>query len=231
MSLPDLQSTPTHYDSLKISSNATSEQIKAAYRSMVMNHHPDKQPSNVNNAANITDSSSIALLNAVPATEVEGGDSNIEEKPEWKVNGKEDDVSTQALTTFHQIQAAYQCLRDPHKRRLYDESLTRKEEQKEWKCNGALVVNLSEMECDICCVVDEEDDIGVDGAPLQKMWFHPCRCGDSFQIFQEDMLKSINYYDHPSLGCESDILTDRTWQCESCSLAIRINVDMETNNT
>ncbi|KAL7543082.1 hypothetical protein ACHAXR_012407 [Thalassiosira sp. AJA248-18] len=128
------------------------------------------------------------------------------------------------------MQAAYQCLRDPAKRRKYDEVLRRNEEREEWKWKGSLEVNLSEMECDLCCVVDEdnsdeEDDATGDEDTLEKVFFHPCRCGDTFQIVQEELQESISKTGTP--WDKNAMFTDRVWQCESCSLTIRINVDID----
>lgn len=91
------------------------------------------------------------------------------------------------------------------------------------------------MECDWCCVVDEEssdddheEDITsvADGdMPLQKAFFYPCRCGDTFQVIQEELLESID--DTKSDPIDKDnIFTNRVWRCESCSLMIRIHIDI-----
>eukprot|EP00584_Thalassiosira_punctigera_P012620 CAMPEP_0172572346 /NCGR_PEP_ID=MMETSP1067-20121228/134772_1 /TAXON_ID=265564 ORGANISM="Thalassiosira punctigera, Strain Tpunct2005C2" /NCGR_SAMPLE_ID=MMETSP1067 /ASSEMBLY_ACC=CAM_ASM_000444 /LENGTH=254 /DNA_ID=CAMNT_0013364867 /DNA_START=105 /DNA_END=866 /DNA_ORIENTATION=+ len=222
-----LGSEKTHYDVLGISPAATSEQVKVAYRSLIVRCHPDKLPSDLNNNEDKSDAHEDKQISeGLAAIDMDDDDEEVydendennkleadqstsiaHDSPHLFVSNKEErEISSQKTTSFHQIQAAYHCLHDPHKRRQYDASISRKEEREEWKLRGALQVNLSEMESDLCCVLDEEDpdeENGIDqetrcdeatgtGAlPVQKVFFYPCRCGDTFQIVEEELLESI----------------------------------------
>ena len=296
----------TYYDILHISPTATYDEIKSAYRSLIVRCHPDKLKSltkhnthdtkysegvrDLENGLSSIDmdddgendevdvlegadghdddetnnSSSRENQRARPTTQIkaqteslaDGASSFITTSPLSDTTQKSAETSNVA---FLHIQAAYQCLRDPHQRRQYDERLNRKEERKEWVWKGATEVDLSGMEWDWCRVVEQEEsdgddngeveaDYGVDDKnggcsenreqtsiptypSLQKVFFHQCRCGDSFQIVQDELLDSIIEFDninknknHESSG---KIFTNRVWQCDSCSLSIRIHVDMD----
>mmetsp|Transcript_16062 Transcript_16062/g.29042 ORF Transcript_16062/g.29042 Transcript_16062/m.29042 type:complete len:273 (-) Transcript_16062:90-908(-) len=253
-------SNETHYEVLQISPAATQEEIKIAYRSLVVGCHPDKLPpirKNESNHNHAYEETQISVgMSAIDIDDEDDESENDNNKPGTDKsasitidsaqptavpNAEEKETTSIQQTKFHQIQAAYHCLRDTDKRRQYDESISRKEERLGWKLRGALQVNLSEMECDWCCVVDEENSDDDDGAdqsisgddgsdagtsPLQKVFFHPCRCGDTFQVFQEELLESVSNANICSLD-KIDVLTHRVWQCESCSLTIQIHVDID----
>lgn len=241
----------THYDVLQISQTATSEEIKAAYRSLIIGCHPDKMPSILKNNWDHADAckgKEFLISERLSAIDIDDegetnhesdnhhdkeGDISVECEVNQSMPNSEEEES-QHTTAFHQIQTAYFCLRDSNKRRQYDESISRKEARNKWKWKGALEVNLSEMDCDWCCVIDEDnsddeeehiDDTDGD-MPLQKVFFHPCRCGDMFQVVQEELLESINDTTSDSI-VKIDTFTNRVWQCESCSLTIRIHVDVD----
>ena len=254
-------SKQTHYDILKIKQSATQEEIKFAYRSLIINCHPDKQSANNTDKEeeNITceeviDSLGLSAIDIDEDTNEDTNDnSQIDDtqsnknkqtiisssKTESISNTIEEKEQEETRLLFHNIQAAYNCLRDPMKRRQYDEHISRNDEKESWKLKGAIEVNLSEMECDWCCVVDENDGNDSDNTDdesnrggsithdindddLQKVFFHPCRCGDTFQIVKEELLESID-----DTKCSEGIvlLTNRVWQCDSCCLTIRIHVD------
>jgi len=71
---------------------------------------------------------------------------------------------------------------------------------------------------------DDNSNTG-DEEGLQTVFFHPCRCGDTFQVFQEEVVTSIGDAKESTDG----LFTNRVWQCESCSLTIRIHVDIDLN--
>lgn len=249
-------SKQTHYDILQVSNSATPDEIKASYRILVVGCHPDKVPPVPNKDMSQNDASSDVLVSkGLAAIDLDDDDDEEEEndiaciKSDVANTGEtsalatdkaepiqysepiiESEESTSIL--FHQLQAAYKCLSDPTKRRQYDESINRKGERDTWKFRGATEVNLSEMDSDMCCIVDEDssddevDSADGEGAPLEKVYFHPCRCGDTFQVVQEELLESIS----AAAKRKTDIgLTDRVWQCESCCLTIRINVDIDVD--
>ena len=256
-----------HYEVLKVSHTATQEEIKSAYRSLIKGCHPDKLQTITKNDEQDSSNTVHKVSEGLSAIDIDGDDEEHEDEDDMnnestnydinetnmcnnnytsesadqpiKSNAKdvEDISSTQHTNAFHQIQAAYNCLRDPIKRRQYDEYLSRNEEREEWKWKGAIEVNLSEMECDWCCVVDEEDDSNTEkedddengtsrggDETLQKVFFHPCRCGDTFQVVREEIVESIK---DVKFSVNEIVLTNRVWQCDSCSLKIQIHVDMK----
>jgi curved DNA-binding protein CbpA len=241
-------SRQTHYDVLQISQTATAEQIKAAYHSLALRCHPDKLqaiPKNVDRAIRETKKSeAFSAIDIDDEDEIydksthdchnENTDEPSSIAAEFDLSEHpctEEEASTQP-TIFHHIQTAYNCLRDPGKRDEYDRSMSRIEEREERKWKASSSVNLSEMECDLCCVVDEGNSdcestdkcAAENDADLYRVYFHPCRCGDTFQVVEEELresIKSVKKWDNQG------ILTSRVWQCESCSLTIRIHIDID----
>jgi len=217
-----------------VSTRATPDEIKKAYRALVVQCHPDKlAPSSSSCDFNYTKSSSdYSFKISKGLADIDLDDDEDEDEidfdcvdKEQLLTMKEQDLSshtksqeeiTKAAQAFHEIHTAYECLRDPKKRIQYDQSLSRDEERKEWKNKGATEVNLSDLESDMCCVINEDDgESGSSGShdELQRVYFYDCRCGDTFEIFEEELLEPTS--------CE------RVWQCESCSLGIRIVVDVD----
>ncbi|KAL7472306.1 hypothetical protein ACHAXS_012632 [Conticribra weissflogii] len=277
----------TFYDVLQISRNATPDEIKAAYRSLILCFHPDKslqsgpissETTNENavNEGNSMYMSSLELkLCAIDLDDddVDGdvGDfqcnngmdvaaykplinstSQIPSLPDHSLNNQNNLSPSSTMKqqevgennkTFLEIQAAYNCLRDSCKRREYDESLRRDQERDKWRYNGAVEVRLSEMEYEYCCVEYEDESNGHDTTSkknqsvedyetqsnldqLQKVYFYPCRCGDTFQITIDELRESL-IEDNSISGNFNRILSDCVWQCDSCSLSIRIHVDKD----
>ena len=255
MPLATSSSKQTHYDILNIPQTAPQEEIKFAYRSLIINCHPDKQSANntdkeeeINTCEDVIDSLGLSAIDIDEDTNEDTNDNSqiqknkqttISSSKTESISNAEEEKQQEETRLFHNIQAAYNCLRDPMKRRQYDEHISRNSERSEWKLKGAIEVNLSEMECDWCCVVDEDDDNDSDNTDdesnrggsithnindddLQKVFFHPCRCGDTFQIVKEELLESI---DDTKYSEDIVLLTNRVWQCDSCCLTIRIHVD------
>lgn len=221
----------THYDVLHVSTTATPDEIKKAYRALVVRCHPDKlapssSSSDVNDSKASSDYSfkiSKGLADIDLDDDEDDDEINVDCVDEEQLTTKAQELSsytkteeeiTKAAQAFHEIHKAYECLRDPMKRIQYDQSLSRDEERKEWKKKGATEVNLSDLESDMCCVVNEdESESSGSHDELQRVYFYDCRCGDTFEIFEEELLEPTS--------CE------RVWQCESCSLGIKIVVDVD----
>ena len=222
----------THYDTLHVSTTATPDEIKKAYRALVVRCHPDKlAPSSSSCDFDDTKSTcerSFTVSKGLADIDLDDDDydeNSVDCVDKEQLTTKEQEQSsptkteeeiTKAAKAFHEIHTAYECLRDPIKRMQYDQSLSRDEERKEWRKKGATEVNLSDLESDMCCVVNEEDnDSGRSGSDdeLQRVYFYDCRCGDTFEIFEEELLESTS--------------SEHVWQCESCSLGIRIVVDVD----
>lgn len=224
----------THYEVLHVSTTATPDEIKKAYRALVVRCHPDKlAPSSSSCDFNDTKASSdfsFKISKGLADIDLDDDDEdddeiNVDCVHKEQLTTKEQELSshtktkeeiTKAAQAFHEIHTAYECLRDPKKRIQYDQSLSRDQERKEWKKKGATEVNLSDLESDMCCVVNEDyDESGSSGShdELQRVYFYDCRCGDTFEIFEEELLEPTS--------------SERVWQCESCSLGIRIVVDVD----
>lgn len=227
----------THYDVLQVSHTATMDEIKAAYRSLIIGCHPDKLTSvhskdilrnHDDNEAILSATLSVIDIDDDDDDKRDTGRNHSSKLPmqhvaKIQMNSADDKLVEHNATMFHELQAAYHCLHDPENRRQYDETISRTGERVEWKWKGASAVKLSDMECDWCCVVDEGNRDTDDDTTLQKIFFHPCRCGDTFQVFPEEIMESVDdakYF--PDIS-----FTNRVWQCESCSLTIRIEIDIE----
>ncbi len=109
-----------------------------------------------------------------------------------------------AESAFQRIQIAWECLRDERKRSKYDDSLRRIREKNSSMLSKAESVKLSEMTCELCDVEDEEEDQHLPRDP-QKLYCYDCRCGDVFEILEEDLKQESNL-----------------WECQSCGLSIHI---------
>lgn len=242
----------THYDVLRIPQTATPEEIKTAYRSLIISCHPDKVPLVPKNDKDGKSSKEdLYISEGLSAIDIDDEDEMCDDKDTTRTmqstpksdeivqpivptnTNNEEEALTTNTTTFHQLQTAYQCLRDESKRRQYDETIRRNAERKEWKRKGALEVNLSEMECDWCCVIDEgdsDDEDSDEDAPLKKVYFHQCRCGDAFQILREELLESVLNGNTDVTPIINGVSSERVWQCESCSLKICINIDIKIDD-
>jgi DnaJ-domain-containing protein 1 len=217
---------PSHYDILHVSPTATNEEIKRAYRSLVVHCHPDK--ASVCNDVSVTShiAQEVSLIDIdddtagsnhnehlINCIEQLNKESKKQEEqplhtPEF-TNETADENDT--ATTFHQIQAAYSILRNPIKRQNYDASLQRMREKETWDTLGALEVNLGEMEREECSILYDESKKEM----IQTVYFHECRCGHTFEIVEDELIVDEQY------------VNNRVWQCESCSLAIKIIVDVD----
>ncbi len=180
----DLNSARTHYEILGVDEKADFDTIKRAHRKLALRYHPDKQ----RRAAN----------------ENEGG------------GGEDDTTDTTSSKLFSKIQTAWECLSDQSKRVEYDESLNLLRERSAEDIIKAQVVKLSEMQCEVCDIADDEEDTENAGDCIepktQNLYSYMCRCGDYFEILEEE-LKS-----------KSDESQGNIFVCQSCSLSINIMV-------
>jgi DnaJ domain len=114
-----------------------------------------------------------------------------------------DDANRNATYDFVQIQTAWECLRDPTARRIYDETLHQQQQElyKEEKIirqqkQNSVKIYLSECRCSIssadCCLRDKQessieftDSDGYDSAAVVVLdWIYQCRCGYDLYVAQ-----------------------------------------------
>ncbi|KAL7484543.1 hypothetical protein ACHAW6_010182 [Cyclotella cf. meneghiniana] len=251
---PATHHPPSHYEILRISHTATEGEIKQAYRSLVVRCHPDKKLTTHHcddatsscrhgkdehawSLVDIDDDETQICTGDVDdvSTDNRGCSSLERETNERSGSASEDEeeyfnstVHTDSeqrrqqrqnndfSSEFHQIQTAYNTLRDVNKRAAYDESLQRLKDRDRWVNTGAMEVNLSEMESDVCCVMygDNDNSDAEREDLIQTVYFYQCRCGDTFEIVREELVEGLR-------------MGRAIWRCASCSLAIRICVDVD----
>lgn len=126
---------------------------------------------------------------------------------------------------FKRIQEAWECLRNPTQRRMYDDHLDRTIFRGE-QDGSCTIVNLSEMKTELCeieIVEDEEENFndisqGKDRIDsLVKVYIHTCRCGDQYEVLDEDL-----DFTSPNKN---------VFQCNSCTLSIIVNCDICGDNS
>lgn len=177
----------THYEILGVQENADFATIKNAHRKLALRFHPDK----------------IVARKGISSNGSDGG-----------VDNNENDE------TFKIIQTAWECLSDEKRRSEYDDALSRTRERDDGNIIKAQNVKLAEMTFEICDVADDvgdgsdhgEDEImNYDGVgQAQKLYSYKCRCGDTFEMLEEE----LNF----NVGSQSNNI----FQCESCSLLINV---------
>lgn len=225
----------SHYVVLGISPAATYEEIKKAYRSLVVKCHPDKIPTeltskqlidaahmlsleDIDDEIDLTTEDAQTSIDAYNTTchepqnpsDLEG---NGLKGPCQSPTNQCSKLKDEENISFHKIQIAYNILRDPIKRQEYDASLQRIREKETWASDGAIKVNLSELEKEVCSILyDEESEEEV----LQTVYFYECRCGHTFEIVEGDLIEELNSGKYQVV-----------YQCEGCSLSIKIKIDTE----
>ncbi|GLE02409.1 hypothetical protein PINS_up011247 [Pythium insidiosum] len=117
---------------------------------------------------------------------------------------KQGERANEAL--FLRVQAAYEVLRDPTARVEYDkqlaqDALCRQRDVEDVRIADEIAV--SEMEREE--IVDEE--CGDDGDARVVVYSHQCRCGDAYEITQEELEDGVDIV--PCNGCSLNIRVRR----------------------
>jgi len=141
--------------------------------------------------------------------------------------------SNETAAAFRKIQLAWECLRDEEKRSEYNDSLKRTRAKVRGAASNSKVVNISEMNCELCDVEDDnelelDEEDGGDGdqgghTKEQRLYSFACRCGDIFEILEEE-LQQQQAHDEKN-ATDPDQL--QLWDCRSCGLSIQIVNDIE----
>eukprot|EP00978_Attheya_sp_CCMP212_P000873 scaffold1889_cov33-Attheya_sp.AAC.1 len=190
------QSTRTHYEVLGVAPTAKLDEIKAAHRSLALQCHPDK--------------------------------TNASRHASTSMGNVEHDVLLDVATEFQWVQMAWTCLRDETRRRVYDQELRHQHQKVTSRLQMASSVTLSEMSCELVSIEHDDDNDDNNDTPqdgeLQNCYTYSCRCGDSFEVFQDELpefVSSNNDQKMPSILLE----------CQSCSLAVQVTVDIPLEST
>ena len=143
--------------------------------------------------------------------------------------------SNETAAAFRKIQLAWECLREQEKRSEYDDSLKRMRAKVHGAASNSKVVNISEMNCELCDVEDDdelnEEDTGCGdddhGGYMhrkeQRLYSFACRCGDIFEILEEEF--QPQQADDEQNAIDPDQL--QLWDCRSCGLSIQVVNDIE----
>mmetsp|Transcript_18587 Transcript_18587/g.26158 ORF Transcript_18587/g.26158 Transcript_18587/m.26158 type:complete len:179 (+) Transcript_18587:49-585(+) len=141
--------------------------------------------------------------------------------PDKKKQPTDGDRKDKESTEFHRLTEAWECLRDPERRNLYDDSLNKELERDNRILDKAIHIKLSQMKMEICDVDDDDLDrcqievsshqVGNMQYSQEVLYTYNCRCGDYFEILQRDLY----------CGLSSDL-----WECKSCSLTMLIDRDI-----
>ena len=231
-----------HYAVLGVTKTASLSEIKAAHRRLALRLHPDKRGSSGSLRSGQEQSTAAGVAKGVKVST----DASIGERLKScsmsvlqhrrKIHHQlADNNGEVADANYRRIQLAWECLRDPMRRRQYDEELTRANERAASKVDKAVVVKLSEMECELCEVevdstsdgedvvdgpsdrtsnTDDENEGGSEARQQQqRVYIHTCRCGDDFEILEDELVL---------VGGGKD----NVFECQSCCLLIRVEVDI-----
>ena len=240
-----MTASESHYDILGISPDATGEEIKRAYRALVVRLHPDKARGSAEHQAPIStpgESAEEIVTRTPDIAAIDDGENDAD----GRVSPSSDECDGQARpgsdpsegpetstptapaepadpSPFQRLQTAYNTLRDASVRSRYDDEIRRSRERAEWRARGAVEVNINEIESDLCEIVDDDSDDcseieergggAKNGCSLQMVYFHPCRCGETFEICRDDLTERRD---------RGDVLV---WHCEGCSLSICVRMD------
>ena len=223
--MPALSTHPppqaSHYETLGISSTATAEEIKRAYRRLVLQHHPDKLKDGdtsslfADGAQTVLETTEACIDCNTANNDPRLDNDDTRTTSQSNKNISKDNNSNNGVTTsFHQIQTAYTTLRNPTTRHQYDTALERISHTSNLQYTAASLVYTSEMDMEKCIIaVSDEEECEVE----TTMYCYECRCGYVFEILHEELLHDNSDNENNHEG--------KVWNCGGCSLMIRVVVD------
>jgi curved DNA-binding protein CbpA len=190
------------YELLQVAPDAPFDSIRRNFHAAALALHPDRQKL----AQHSQSVSKKQIVNITDSYVVDSKDCPLPEQ-------------------FHQIQLAWETLRDPVSREIYDEQLR-------------IATDLAKAQAPVAIneeiALEEMDVAELEGVSGQRatVYSHPCRCGDCYSVDREELLSATHNTFTPDLrpGQNDDTALSRTSrglhsivvQCGSCSLYIRI---------
>jgi curved DNA-binding protein CbpA len=169
----------TLYEILQVSPQASLEDIKSSFYRLARQHHPDKQ---------------IQQNQQQYLTSVSNSSSKI-------------DTSKTTNCHFPDIQRAWELLRDPNQRKVYDQELLQQRLQYDSRHHGAISLDFKDLES----AIDEE---------TQEVFFvYDCRCGEEIHIDNDRIQGSSRKNDTTNNTNKNVLLVD----CPGCCFVYKVH--------
>lgn len=212
-------SNTTHYDILGIPETATLDEIKAAHREKAKQYHPDRQ-----RMQHTSDGDSNSNRSGIINRDHE--DLFIQIQMAWEclrdaeTRAKYDDMLRRKRDQEYGMLCKAQVVKLSDMKVELCEVVVKDEDEDDddledggggsdsgggnGEKDDVLLTNMTRKE------EDEEDDA------VQCVYTYPCRCGDMFEILQQDLPLSSS-----SSSSSSSVLLE----CQSCGLSIQVHCD------
>jgi len=241
-------SSLNYYDLLNVSPAASYEEIKVSYRNLVLQYHPDKKkqqqqleeeaeerPQQYSSLNDLDDDEND---NETMVNETTNEINSVSSPSSQQQQTKEEEEELEILQQkFNSIQLAWETLRNTKNRQKYDDDLHSQQYQQLHKMKYDAKIQLSQMNCELCHVVgSDEDDIDEqeeeknDTEQLQKVYTYSCRCGDEFEIVEEDIItmngQPPSNDNGPKMRKGEGGNNECLFQCQSCSLSLLVELDL-----
>mmetsp|Transcript_43677 Transcript_43677/g.130938 ORF Transcript_43677/g.130938 Transcript_43677/m.130938 type:complete len:200 (-) Transcript_43677:431-1030(-) len=165
---------PSLYHVLGVDDDASDEQLRAAYRRLCLRLHPDK--SNATGQAE----AAVAAARGVDHGGCEGGGTSCA--------GADPPLAPEASARFHEVQRAYEVLRDPRLREVHDRE------------------RMLAAQRAVLSFQDELDLDEMDECKEAESYMYDCRCGDVYVLPKRELLAVTANIALPCATCSNHIL-------------------------
>lgn len=199
VSAPCGAAPPTLYALLGVGPEASTEELRQAYRKAALAHHPDKAA-----AAAAAVAAAAAAPAPQPAADTGGGSCGDVQQPDAQATTAAG--GEEAAERFLAVQAAWEVLADPAARAAYDRQLALDASRQELHINEW--VALSEMD-----LGPDGEGVDIEGEPCAA-W--PCRCGGRFLL---PLAECGGLGDAPGAATAA---AEVVVPCSTCSLHIQV---------